>query len=328
MFILLLGPDDYSKRQYIATLEQSLGLEADFFMDEENPPAMSDLAGADLFAKTKIYVLKNMLGLFNNEAGIGAMSKSKNQIVFLEEKLDKRNADNKKLLANKTVQIKEFVLPHGRELDSWLINRAQGLKGKLSSRSADVLARALGRDNAKETKAGGKVVAVKEVYDLWQAENELQKLISYAGGGEITEADIFSLVCQNEEIDAFELTNAIADGNKQKALSLMDKFLRQQSGGEEKGAVIQLNALLSEQFRSMAMVQDLLAQKKSEAEMLEILGWKSGRLYIMSKVSQRFSISSVLGLLTKLKALDEELKTGSVPPRVLLDLIIVQLWKV
>ena len=61
--------------------------------------------------------------------------------------------------------------------------------------------------------------------------------------------------------------------------------------------------------------------------MLEILGWKSGRLFIMSKVAARFSATSVLGLLAKLKALDEELKTGSVPPRVLLDLIITQLWK-
>ena len=47
--------------------------------------------------------------------------------------------------------------------------------------------------------------------------------------------------------------------------------------------------------------------------MLEILGWKSGRLFIMSKVAARFSATSVLGLLAKLKALDEELKTGSVP---------------
>lgn len=296
-------------------------------MDAESFSAISDLAGADLFAKTKIYALKNMIGLFNSKANIASLAVSKNQIIFLEEKLDKRSADNKKLLANKAVQIKEFVLPHGREVDAWLIARVQALGTKLSARTADVLAVALGRDNAKEIKAGGKVVAVQEVYNLWQAENELQKLACHAAGAEITEADVASLVNLNEEVDAFELTNAIADGNKQKALFLMDRFLRQQSGGEEKGAVIQLNALLAEQFRSVAIVHDLIVQKKSEVEMLEILGWKSGRLFIMSKVAARFSATSVLGLLAKLKALDEELKTGSVPPRVLLDLIITQLWK-
>ncbi|MFA5991533.1 MAG: hypothetical protein WC794_04795 [Candidatus Doudnabacteria bacterium] len=327
MLTLLQGPDDYSKRQYVANLEQTLKLKADFFVDAETPPVMNDLAGADLFAKTKIYALKNMISLFNNEVNIASLLASKNQIIFIEEKLDKRSSDNKKLLANKAVQIKEFLLPHGREVDAWLIKRSHALGTKLSARTADVLAVALGRDNAKETKVGGKVVAVQEVYNLWQAENELQKLVSHAGGREITEADVNSLANLNEEVDAFELTNAIADGNKQKALYLMDRFLRQQSGGEEKGAVIQLNALLAEQFRSVAIIQDLLAQKKSEAEILEILTWKPGRLFIMSKVATRFSKQSVLGLLTKLKALDEELKTGSVPPRVLLDLIITQLWK-
>lgn len=302
-------------------------LKADFFVDAENPPGMNDLAGADLFSKPKIYVLKNLIGMYNSEANITTLTVSKNQIIFIEEKLDKRNAENKKLLVNKAVQIKEFVLPHGREVDAWLMARAQALGAKLSSRVADGLAIALGRDNAKETKAGGKVVAVQEVYNLWQAENELQKLISHSAGAEITEGDVHSLVHLNEEVDAFDLTNAIADGNKQKALYLMDRFLHEQSGGEEKGAVIMLNALLAEQFRSVAIVQDLLVQKKSEAEILEILGWKSGRLFIMSKVAGRFSKQSILGLLTKLKALDEELKTGSVPPRVLLDLIITQLWK-
>ena len=220
-------------------------------MDAESFSAISDLAGADLFAKTKIYV-KNMIGLFNSKANIASLAVSKPD-YFLEEKLDKRSADNKKLLANKAVQIKEFVLPHGREVDAWLIARAQALGTKLSARTADVLAVALGRDNAKEIKAGGKVVAVQEVYNLWQAENELQKLACHAAGAEITEADVASLVNLNEEVDAFELTNAIADGNKQKALFLMDRFLRQQSGGEEKGAVIQLNALLAEQFRSVAI---------------------------------------------------------------------------
>ena len=302
-------------------------LKADFFVDAENPPGMNDLAGVDLFSKPKIYALVNMVGLFNSEANITTLTVSKNQIIFIEEKLDKRSSENKKLLANKAVQIKEFVLPHGREVDAWLIARAQSLGVKLSPRVAESLAIAIGRDNAKETKAGGKVVAVQEVYSLWQAENELQKLISHSAGAEITEGDVHSLVHLNEEVDAFDLTNAIADDNKQKALYLMDRFLRQQSGGEEKGAVIMLNALLAEQFRGVAIVQDLLAQKKSEAEILEILGWKSGRLFIMSKVASRFSKLSILELLAKLKALDEELKTGSVPPRVLLDLIITQLWK-
>jgi|GEM_PF-737293 len=327
MLTLILGPDDYSKRQYVASLEQASGVRADFFIDAESPPSLEELVGADLFSQAKIYILKNMALLFNAEEKITSLIVAKNRIVLLEEKLDKRNADNKKLLANKSIEIKEFNLPHGKELDTWLMNRSQELGAKLSVHAADVLARVLGRENAKETKVAGKIVAVQEVYNLWQAESELQKLISHAKGGEITEGDILSLVSQNEEVDVFDLTNAIADGNKQKALNLMDRFLRQQTSGEEKGTAIQLNALLAEQFRNVAIVQDFLFQKKSESEILEILGWKPGRLFVMKKVAGRFPQKTVLELLAKLKALDEELKTGLIPPRVLLDLIIVQLWK-
>lgn len=327
MLTILLGPDDYSKRQYIVSMELKFGEKAGFFIDTENLPILEELVGADLFSKAKIYVLKNSVAFFNAESSISQLIASKNQILLLEDKLDKRNTDNKKLLANKNIAIKEFNLPHGKELDNWLVMRAQESGVKLSTNAANILAKVLGRDNAKETKVAGKTVAVQEVYNLWQANNELQKLISYTKNGEITEADILSLVPLNEEMDVFDLTNAIGDGDKQKTLSLMDRFLGQQTVGEEKGSAIQLNALLAEQFRNVATIQDFLFQKKSEAEILDILGWKPGRLFIMKKVASKFSQASVLSLLAKLKALDEELKTGSVPPRVLLDLITVQLWK-
>ena len=45
----------------------------------------------------------------------------------------------------------------------------------------------------------------------------------------------------------------------------------------------------------------------------------------MKKIAVRFKPKTVLEFLTKLEALDEELKTSSTPPKVLLDLIVSQL---
>ena len=183
----------------------------------------------------------------------------------------------------------------------------------------------LGRDNGKETKFGGKVVDVQEVFNLWQAESEIRKLLAFAGNKEIREQEVAELVLENGEVDVFDLTNAIADNQKQKALALLHNFLKQQTGSDEKGTIIQLNALLSEQFRNVAMIQSFINSKTSESEILEQTGWKSGRLFVIKKVAARFPAKKVLETLNKLEALDLELKTSSTPPRVLLDLIVSQL---
>ena len=326
MLTLLLGLDDFSKKQHLLKLSNGQSLPEDVYFDEASVPALEVLAGADLFASAKRHIFYFFPPGFSEPDVTAKLAKSRNQIIIITEKLDKRVGDNKKLLANKDVVTVDFVLPHGKQLDAWLVSRAGELGAKLSSVAADALARALGRDEAIETKFGGRVTEVKELFSLWQADSELRKLIAHAAGREITVQDVESLVVKNENADVFDLTNAIADGKKYDALFLTHKLLGLQTGAEEKTAIIQLNALLAEQFRSLAALQDFLHNKKTEEEILDFTGWKPGRLFMMKKAAQKFSTSKVLDFLNKLKALDEELKSTSTPAKVLLDLIIVQLF--
>lgn len=326
MLYLLLGPDGFSKKEYIKDLSAEKKAETVYFNDEENLPALEDLTQQDLFSLPKAFVLKNLLGKFVSPGDAEKFIASKNYIFFLEAKLDKRSSENKKLLANKNAIVKQFDLPHGAKLNAWIEQRTKFYNGQISSAAVETLATALGRDEAKETKFGGKVVEVEEVYNLWQADSELQKLLAFANGKEITPAEVKELVVQNGEVDVFDLTNAIADNQKQKAWELLAGFLSGKTGADEKGAIIQLNALLAEQFRNVAAVQDFLANKKTEAQILELTGWKSGRLFVIKKIAGKFSAKKVLDFLKKLSALDEEIKTSSTPPRVLLDLIISQLF--
>ncbi len=323
MLSLLLGPDDFSKLSYVESLAQNGG-QTVFFGDQEIPDP-ENLSQQDLFSQPKVFVLRNLINNYRKPEIAQKFVTSKNQVVFIEEKLDKRLAENKQLLANKNITVKQFNLPHGRELNDWLANRVKFYRGKIAAEAVEALAAHLGRDNGKETKFGGKVVEAEEVYNLWQADNEVKKLVSFADGGEITATDVKALVSENGEVDAFDLTNAIADNKRQEALELLQKFLSAQAGSDEKGAVIQLNALLAEQFRSVAVVQDFLARNTPEGKILEATGWKSGRLFIMKKVAARFPAKKILELLRKLEALDTELKTSQTPPKVLLDLIVSQL---
>lgn len=325
MLTLLLGLDDFSKKQYISSIATGQKMPEDVYFDVENFPGIETLVGGDLFTAAKRHIFYFMPENFADPDTVEKLVSSKNQIIIIIEKLDKRSADNKKLLANKHVIVEEFFLPHGRELDNWIVKRAGELGAKINTNSANALAVALGRDEAVETKFGGKVVEVKEIYSLWQADAELRKLAAYTIGREINVEDIELLVFKNESSDVFDLTNAIAEGQKYQALFLMHKLLGLQTGAEEKTAIIQLSALLAEQFRSVAMVQSFLHDHKNEDAILELTGWKSGRLFMMKKVAQKFTPVKVLDFLNKLKALDEELKSSSIPAKVLLDLIVSQL---
>jgi DNA polymerase III delta subunit len=127
-------------------------------------------------------------------------------------------------------------------------------------------------------------------------------------------------------VETLDIANAIAENNKQSALRLIGKFLNQQNQSEEKAAIIHLNALLAEQFRNIYMIQDFLSRKISEKDILEKTAWKTGRLFVIKKIASKFSPKKVMEFLNKLQFLDEELKTSSTPPKVLLDLIVSQLF--
>jgi len=324
MLMLLLGSDDFSKREFIDSLVKDKGADLAVFSESDQVPNTGRFLETDLFSKPKVFVLQNIMPELT-QADIEKLIATANNIVISVKALDKRKKENKELLLHKKIVAKEFTLPHGRELNEWIVKRVAFYGAVMDKDAVDLLAVRLGRDNGKETKIAGKVISVEEVFDLWQADSEIRKLIAFRAKGEINETDVKELVSENEEVDVFDLTNALADNQKQKAMGLLQRFLKEQTGSDEKTGIIQLNALLSEQFRNVAAVQDFLAAKKSENQILEITGWKPGRLFVIKKIAAKFKPQTVLATLSKLEALDDELKSSSIPPRVLLDLILSQL---
>lgn len=321
---LLLGPNDYSKHEFVQALLSKSGAQLVCFRVGDEIPGLGDVLQSDLFSKPKVFLFDGVMPdfLFSMpKASVGP-----NRVVVMMKSLDKRKKENKELLENKDIEVKEFLLPHGRELDEWIINKVEELGGQISSKAANELAVRLGRDNAKETKVGGKVISSEEVYNLFLVESEIKKLLAYAGSEEVSEMAIKELVSESGEVEVFDLTNAIGEGKKQETVALMHKFLKEQVASDEKTSVIQLNALLSEQFRNVYMIQNFLEDKISEADILEKTGWKSGRLFVVKKMASRFPSKKIAETLNKLEALDLELKTSQTPPKVLLDLIITQLF--
>ena len=188
MLSYFLGTDDFSKKAYIKQASGQQGQDLEFFYAEDQAPEALHLAEQNLFSKSKTFILEGISSKlkFTDEEWERIIG-NRNSIIIIEESIDRRISQNKRLLSHKKAAVKEFNLPHGKELNNWIINKAKELNVKISPKAIEALAVFLGRDEAVETKAGGKVIKVEEIYSLWQADSELKKLIAFAQGRQIEE---------------------------------------------------------------------------------------------------------------------------------------------
>ena len=121
----------------------------------------------------------------------------------------------------------------------------------------------------------------------------------------------------------FALSDSIfAKQEKQAAQSL--ESLLAASSSDEKFEIIKIVGLLTEQLKSLLQVYGLLAQKKNQAEIAEILGWSSGRVFVNLKLVKNFDPIKAKTLLRSLLSIDRKLKTSEQNPKLLLNLFIHQ----
>lgn len=312
MITLLLGTDSLAKKQYIDDRAKQLAAEIEVFTDATNLD-FSRLFEPQLFGASKLIVLDHIWKQLDIEKMLEQVgSNATAQLFLLEDSLDKRVNVNKEFLKDSRVTVIEKNAPVGLgESVVWIRQFAKVNNINIDATVATKLANSILSDELA-------------TLSVLRTQNELTKLKSYANGEAITVAMVEDLVESTTSIDVFALTNAIAAKNKKLALQLLNEYFENESG-DEKANAIKVTALLSEQFRSLLIALDSQTRRLAEAEVLAMTGWKSGRLYIMNKTARNFTIPQVKQSLGKLENLDRELKTGSMPPHVVLDLIIADI---
>lgn len=320
MLELLIGTDDFTKNEYVTQKILEHKAEKEFFAIESLKQAGAMLEQS-LFGGLKVYILEAQVNWLSDNVLVEKLANSKNIILFLESKLDKRLSQTKALLSNKNILVKNFEVPVGQELENWIMERVVSLGGKIAKSATKILAENfVGQSNPYASK-----YEKQAEFSLWAVDSEIKKLLAYVGQQEITEKQVLELSSSKVETNSLEIANAISTNNQQQVFNLLEKYFSE-SGKDTKTPVLQLSALLGEQFRSMLTLMLLKEQGKTDKQLEILTGWKSGRVFMVSKASEHFPKAKILSFLQKLGSLDEEIKQTSTPPRVILELIISQLF--
>ena len=226
------------------------------------------------------------------------------RLVLVERKaISDKNAIIKLAKETNNAYLRAFNAP--KDSTSWTINRAHDEYGiKLEPMVASALSEVTGDD-------------------LRLADNELCKLVIYVGEGQpITEQDVAALTPYVPEASVWDMVDAIAVGNGDKALRLLHRLLADKDEDPFKtfGMIIR-------QFRLMLLAREHLASGGSEAGVANAIGVKAYPARKAAQQSRGFSVKDLEIIYRQLCDLDLKMKTGGIKPELALDMFVTGVAK-
>jgi DNA polymerase III subunit delta len=196
-------------------------------------------------------------------------------------------------------KIIQCTLPKGAALESWIARRAQSIGASITPEAVTLLANFTGSQ-------------------MRLLAHELDKLAMYVGErAEISADDVRKLSAQVQEARIFDLTDALAQRNRQQALDLLHDLL---SDGEPP---LRLISTITSQVRALLLVKELSAhgmralQIASETGMAPFVAEKALRQV------NKFQMTQLEGAYRQLLATDASLKRSRMTPEMALDLLVV-----
>lgn len=170
-------------------------------------------------------------------------------LVLLSDRADKLDARLKAIAALKKAGfVHEFGRLREAELARWIGREAQARQITIDGDAAAALADAIGPDLGRLAQA-------------------IEQLALYAGAGErVKRAHVEGLIPAGREREIFELTRAIGEGNRSKALALVGTMLR------DREPALLLQGALLRQLRQIWRAKELDAQGAGRADIASAVG--------------------------------------------------------
>lgn len=218
-------------------------------------------------------------------------------IVVVDEELSASSALLK--AAQEHGKVIQCTLPKGAAVKTWIENRARSIGVKIKPEASSMLADYIGNN-------------------LRMLANELNKLATYVGAGETIDVDdVRKLSPQVQEARVFDLTDALAERNRKKALDLLHDLL---ADGEPP---LRLISTITSQVRSLLLVKELAADGLRVSQIVTATGMAP---FVAEKAVRqigKFSSSQLEGAYRQLLATDAALKRSRLTPDMALDLLVV-----
>src|ERR1700759_4187921 len=99
MVYLLLGKDDFTKKEFLAQLrEQEKFGSTEYFYEWDQRGIMAGLGSSGLFGGKKLIIINGQIGKFDFDDFMQRAKSPDVAIAFIEENLDKRKTETKNIL--------------------------------------------------------------------------------------------------------------------------------------------------------------------------------------------------------------------------------------
>ncbi|MCL2522114.1 MAG: DNA polymerase III subunit delta [Erysipelotrichales bacterium] len=148
--------------------------------------------------------------------------------------------------------------------------------------------------------------------------SELEKLYMYCLKDKvISKLSITNLVPKNPEDKVYELTNVILKKDVKSSMEIYQDLL---ALGEDSS---RLFSNISNKFREIFLIKQMLEAKKSKEEIAQFFNVSSGRAYYMIKSATETSYSDLGNCIDRLVELDKNIKTGKSDKKLGLEIFIL-----
>lgn len=214
-------------------------------------------------------------------------------------------AKNKKIIdcASKKGAVCDFSFKKPADLVKGIIEKAEKSKCSIS------------KENAL-------YIAAKLLSDPMCIDNEMNKLVSYANGREITREDIDLLTASRLDSTAFDLAKSVVNFNSDKAYKLLDELF------EQRGEAIPILAAVSMSFTDIYRAKAAILSNKKTSEVAEDFRYPKNRIFAVDNAFRdvrKTEIRHIRRCISVLANTDIKLKSTSNDGRLLIEEAIAEM---
>lgn len=190
-------------------------------------------------------------------------------------------------------------LPEVGRMPEWILNEAIRQGGQFSREAAVTLMGLVANDT--------QLAAI-----------EITKLLTYVDYKRaVSGDDVLRLTAQVGQSDVFKMVDEMSAGNASSALNMLQHLLEEQEP-------IQIFGMIVRQYRLLLQARELLDERRSH-DITSELGLHPAVANKLAQQARRYDIAQIERIYHVLLEMDEAMKTGQMPPDLVLDTFIAEI---